>query len=89
MKFPTKETLQIRYISSKMTWFIFSPFRIPADLRSTVYYYGVASGSDDEWDFVFKKYSESSNPSEKGKLQSALSASEKPWILRKYVKHNE
>jgi len=58
---------------------------IPADLRSTVYYYGVASGSDDEWDFVFKKYSESSNPSEKGKLQSALSASEKPWILRKWL----
>lgn len=58
---------------------------IPSDLKSNVLWYGVAQGGDEEWDYVYKQMQSSNDPSEKSKLQSALSATEKPWILRKWL----
>ena len=43
------------------------------------------NGGAKEWDFVFEKFKTEKNPTEKAKLQYALSATQKPWILRKWL----
>jgi len=58
---------------------------IRAQLKSLIYSTGVESGGAKEWDFVFGKFRIEKNPTEKSKLQSALSSTQKPWILRKWL----
>lgn len=57
--------------------------RIPTDLRRTVLYYGVQYGADKEWEHVFKKFMNETNPTARSNLETALSATEKPWILNR------
>lgn len=58
---------------------------VKAQWRSLIYSTGIANGGDKEWDFVFSKFKTETNPTEKGKLQYALGATEVPWILRKWL----
>lgn len=51
------------------------------DLRSLVYYYGIASSGQDEWDWLFDKFLKTKEASEKSKLMYALAGSREPWIL--------
>ena len=59
-------------------------FRVPADFRSLVYFYGVYFGGKEEWDFVFDRYMKNKIASEKTKLMYALSAVKEPWIINRY-----
>ena len=62
-----------------------SSLRIRAQLKTLIYHTGVENGGAKEWDFVFDKFKQEKNPTEKGKLQYALSATQKTWILRKWL----
>ena len=54
---------------------------IDVNLRTLVYYYGIASSGLQEWQWLFKKYLMTTAPSEKSKLMYALAASRETWIL--------
>lgn len=56
-------------------------FRVPANFRSLVYYYGIAKGGREEWDFAFDQLLHTSVASESAKLMHGLAASSEPWIL--------
>lgn len=55
--------------------------RIPANLRSLIYYYGIANGGQEEWDFAFDQLLQTSVASERKKLVQGLAGSPEPWIL--------
>eukprot|EP00794_Sanderia_malayensis_P019484 gene19484-21408_t len=61
---------------------------VDSELKSLIYYTGIENGGDKEWNFVYSKFRVETNPSEKSKLQSALSATQKPWILRKWLEYS-
>nr|QBI71869.1 aminopeptidase A isoform X2 [Plutella xylostella] len=55
------------------------------DLRSIVYFYGMKSASQAEWDKVWQLFLEERDPQEQQKLRHALSAPANTNILRKYL----
>lgn len=55
------------------------------DLRSLVYYHGMKSASEAEWNIMFELFKKEQDATEKTKLQSALCAINQPWILRKLI----
>ncbi|XP_050428008.1 glutamyl aminopeptidase-like isoform X3 [Adelges cooleyi] len=57
------------------------------DIRSVVYYYGMASGNVDEWNQLWKMYLNENEPQEKVKLMYALTAVKEPWILTSLSKN--
>jgi len=60
--------------------------RPKADVRETVYYYGIQSvGSQEDWDAVWELFVNESDASEKSKLMYGLSAIQIPWILQRYI----
>lgn len=56
---------------------------IDVDLRTLVYYYGIANTGLEEWNWLFNKYLNTTEASEKIKLMYALAGSREPWILNK------
>ncbi|XP_052090870.1 uncharacterized protein LOC127727793 [Mytilus californianus] len=60
--------------------------RIDPGLKSTVYCSGVASGDEDEWNFVYDKYKTATVAAEKAHLLSALSCTKQTWILNRFIK---
>ncbi|XP_050673816.1 aminopeptidase A-like isoform X3 [Leptidea sinapis] len=58
---------------------------IEPDLRDFVYFYGMQSGSEDEWDKLWQIYLHEDDVQEQLKLRSALSAPYDTAILRKYL----
>lgn len=61
---------------------------IDVNLRTLVYYYGIASSGLQEWQWLFKKYLMTTAPSEKSKLMYALAASRETWILNMYLEYS-
>ncbi|PFX22374.1 Glutamyl aminopeptidase [Stylophora pistillata] len=63
------------------------PFQnqIPANFRSLVYYYGIANGGQEEWNFAFDQLLQTSVASERMKLVHGLAASPEPWILSRFL----
>ncbi|XP_068711711.1 glutamyl aminopeptidase-like isoform X2 [Montipora foliosa] len=59
--------------------------QIPANFRSLVYYYGIAGGSREEWEFAFNQLLRTSIASEKANLLHGLAASTEPWIISRYL----
>lgn len=65
---------------------VFSSFvSVPSNFRSLVYYYGVAGGGEEEWNFVYNQFKKTNVASEKRKLMYAMAASKEPWILERYL----
>ncbi|NWR52832.1 AMPN Aminopeptidase, partial [Regulus satrapa] len=60
---------------------------VPPNLRSAIYCSMVATGGEDAWDFLWKKFQEASVVSEADKLRTALSCSPHPWILNRYLEY--
>ncbi|NXK27134.1 AMPN Aminopeptidase, partial [Arenaria interpres] len=60
---------------------------IPPNLRSAIYCSIVATGGEEAWDFIWKKFQEATVVSEADKLRTALSCSPKPWILNRYLQY--
>ncbi|KXJ26595.1 Aminopeptidase N [Exaiptasia diaphana] len=58
---------------------------IDVDLRSLVYRYGIANTGEEEWQWMFNKFLNTSDVTEKNTLMSALGSSNKPWILNKFL----
>lgn len=54
---------------------------IDVDLRTLVYYYGIANTGLEEWKWLFNKFMNTSEASEKSKMMYALAGSRETWIL--------
>ncbi|XP_063963335.1 aminopeptidase N-like [Lytechinus pictus] len=61
---------------------------ISPNLKSVVYRYGIQEGGQVEWEFGWRKYQETTDPSEKIKWLVALSYSQAPWILSRYLDYS-
>ncbi|XP_034826979.1 glutamyl aminopeptidase isoform X1 [Maniola hyperantus] len=59
--------------------------RIEPDLRDFVYYYGMKSATQDEWDKLWQIYLKEEDVQEQSKLRSALSAPRDTNVLRRYL----
>ncbi|NWI25638.1 AMPN Aminopeptidase, partial [Sula dactylatra] len=60
---------------------------IPSNLRSSIYCSIVATGGQDAWNFIWKRFKEATVVSEADKLRTALSCSPHPWILNRYLQY--
>ncbi|XP_032306948.1 glutamyl aminopeptidase [Drosophila ananassae] len=68
------------------TWLAKPDDRPKADVRETVYYYGMLSVGDQEtWDTVWDLFVNEADASEKSKIMYGLSAVNSPWILQQYI----
>lgn len=54
---------------------------IDVDLRTLVYYYGISNTGEEEWNWLYEKFLNTTEASEKSKLMYALAASRETWIL--------
>ncbi|NXP03367.1 AMPN Aminopeptidase, partial [Thinocorus orbignyianus] len=60
---------------------------VPPNLRSAIYCSMVATGGEEAWDFIWKKFQEATVVSEADKLRTALTCSTEPWILNRYLQY--
>ncbi|NWH84641.1 AMPN Aminopeptidase, partial [Aegithalos caudatus] len=60
---------------------------VPPNLRSAIYCSMVATGGEEAWDFLWKKFREAHVVSEADKLRTALTCSPHPWILNRYLEY--
>lgn len=54
---------------------------IDVDLRTLVYYYGISNTGEEEWNWLYEKFLNTTEASVKSKLMYALAASRETWIL--------
>ncbi|NXL31926.1 AMPE aminopeptidase, partial [Glaucidium brasilianum] len=67
---------------------LFLYFSIPANLRLLVYRYGMQnSGNESSWNYMFKKYQETSLAQEKEKLLYGLASVKNTTLLDRYLKY--
>ncbi|NWR66197.1 AMPE aminopeptidase, partial [Bucorvus abyssinicus] len=67
---------------------LFLCFSIPANLRLLVYRYGMQnSGNESSWNYMFKKYQETSLAQEKEKLLYGLASVKNITLLDRYLKY--
>ncbi|NXI24632.1 AMPN Aminopeptidase, partial [Sterrhoptilus dennistouni] len=78
------QKLAIDYLSQ---WQNTSENPVPPNLRSAIYCSMVATGGEDAWDFIWKKFQEAPVVSEADKLRTALTCSPHPWILNRYLEY--
>ncbi|NXY83991.1 AMPE aminopeptidase, partial [Alcedo cyanopectus] len=73
-----KKNLQVLFLS----------FSIPANLRLLVYRYGMQnSGTEDSWNYMFRKYQETPLAQEKEKLLYGLASVKNVTLLDRYLKY--
>jgi len=48
-----------------------------------VYSYGIANTGEEEWEWMFNKFLQTTDASEKSTIMDSLGASNQPWILNK------
>uniref|UniRef100_A0A8C3JWQ8 Aminopeptidase n=1 Tax=Calidris pygmaea TaxID=425635 RepID=A0A8C3JWQ8_9CHAR len=78
------QDLAIKYFNE---WNTTNTNPIPPNLRSAIYCSIVATGGEEAWDFIWKKFKEATVVSEADKLRTALSCSPQPWILNRYLQY--
>uniref|UniRef100_U3FZS8 Aminopeptidase n=4 Tax=Micrurus TaxID=8634 RepID=U3FZS8_MICFL len=61
--------------------------RIPPNLRSAIYCSAIRNSGQDAWDFVWNLFRQAQVISEADKLRSALTCSQVPWILQRYLEY--
>ncbi|NXV78943.1 AMPE aminopeptidase, partial [Atlantisia rogersi] len=67
---------------------LFLSFSVPANLRLLVYRYGMQnSGDESSWNYMFKKYQETSLAQEKEKLLYGLASVRNITLLDRYLKY--
>ena len=64
---------------------IYLSIRIPPNLRVVVYPAAIAYGGEEEWEFLWQRYVNTSDPYEKILCLFGLSHSNEPWILSRYT----
>lgn len=60
-------------------------YRIPSPIKTVILCYGVALGSDKEWNFLLNIYTNNTNEEERNQLAYAMSCSKDPWILTRWL----
>ncbi|XP_013400083.2 putative aminopeptidase-2 [Lingula anatina] len=61
---------------------------IKVDLKSLVYCYAIKNGGQTEWDWAYERYKKANVAAEKSKLIVALTCSNEPWILNRYLEYS-
>ncbi|KAJ1207979.1 hypothetical protein NDU88_003369 [Pleurodeles waltl] len=60
---------------------------IPSSIRKSIFCYGIALGSDKEWDFAWAMYNSSSEGDFSDNLRYGLSCTKEPWLLNRYLEY--
>ncbi|NXG08010.1 AMPN Aminopeptidase, partial [Sakesphorus luctuosus] len=60
---------------------------VPPNLRSAIYCSMVATGGEEEWNFLWDRFKEAVVVSEADKLRTALACSPHTWILSRYLEY--
>ncbi|KAM5260075.1 aminopeptidase Q isoform 1-T1 [Hipposideros larvatus] len=60
---------------------------IPHPIKTVILCYGVALGSDKEWDFLLNIYTNNTKEEDRNQLAYAMSCSKDPWILHRYMEY--
>ena len=68
---------------STITILLFSQTDLDVDLKSMIFYHGIANTGYEEWDKLFEFYRNATAASEKSKLLYGLAGSGEPWVLRR------
>ncbi|XP_030049370.1 aminopeptidase Q isoform X2 [Microcaecilia unicolor] len=61
--------------------------KIPLSIRRPIYCYGIAMGSEKEWEFAWEMYKKSSSNKQKNDLIYGLSCTREPWLLYRYLQN--
>ncbi|XP_034291427.1 aminopeptidase N isoform X1 [Pantherophis guttatus] len=61
--------------------------RIPPNLRSAIYCSAIRTGGVEAWDFAWQMFQQAQVISEADKLRGALTCSQTPWILQRYLQY--
>ncbi|XP_026540484.1 aminopeptidase N isoform X1 [Notechis scutatus] len=61
--------------------------RIPPNLRSAIYCSAIRTGDQEAWDFAWSMFRQAQVISEADRLRSALTCSQVPWILQRYLQY--
>ncbi|XP_020027157.2 aminopeptidase Q isoform X2 [Castor canadensis] len=68
-------------------WMSHPENEIPYLIKNVIQCYGIALGSDEEWDFLLNFYMNTTNEDERIHLTYALSCSKDPWILNRFLEY--
>ncbi|KAJ7417602.1 Aminopeptidase Ey [Pitangus sulphuratus] len=79
------QELATQYLSKWMQNVSMNP--VPPNLRSAIYCSMVATGGEEAWDFLWKRFEEAIVVSEADKLRTALACSPHSWILSRYLEY--
>ena len=60
-------------------------FRVDPDLKDMVYCTGVEHGGDEAWEHILRRFLKSDSTSETNFLLHALTCTQKPWLIIRYV----
>ncbi|XP_006158456.1 aminopeptidase Q [Tupaia chinensis] len=68
-------------------WMNNPEIEIPFPIKNVVLCFGIALGSDKEWDFLLSVYTNETEAGERYRLAHALGCSKEPWILNRYLEY--
>uniref|UniRef100_A0A8D2CV39 Aminopeptidase n=1 Tax=Sciurus vulgaris TaxID=55149 RepID=A0A8D2CV39_SCIVU len=68
-------------------WMSHPENEIPYPIKNVILCYGIALGSDKEWDFLLNVYINTTKEEERIQLAYAMSCSKDPWILNRYMEY--
>lgn len=60
---------------------------VPPDLKSSIYHFGIVTGGEKEWDFVYDQFKSTDVVSDKLILLQAMAGSQEPWIIERYLEY--
>lgn len=60
-------------------------FRVPLDLRSTIYCTAIRYGGENEWRFLWERYTHINVGAERALILGALGCSREIWLLQRYL----
>ncbi|KAF6125607.1 laeverin [Phyllostomus discolor] len=69
------------------SWMNHPENEIPYPIKTVILCYGIALGSDKEWDFLLSIYTNNTKEEEKIQLIYAMSCSKDPWILNRFMEY--
>ncbi|VDI36331.1 Hypothetical predicted protein [Mytilus galloprovincialis] len=61
--------------------------KINPDMRYIIYCTAIRTGGEEEWNFAYRQYKQSTTASETDNLLRSLACSEVPWILQRYLQY--
>uniref|UniRef100_A0AAY4B2D3 Aminopeptidase n=1 Tax=Denticeps clupeoides TaxID=299321 RepID=A0AAY4B2D3_9TELE len=60
---------------------------IHPNLKTTIYCNAIAAGGEDEWEFAWERFQNSTVATERDKLRYALSCTKQIWLLNRYLQY--